>query len=533
MNLKPLVLLLLAPILKAAPSASYSVDNDIILLGDTVQFTNTSTSSTEWEWDFDNDGNIDSTAQNPIHTFSSAGIYSVSLTAKDAAGAEDSIIVSNQILVAGYGIINADVSSTDFVNGSGSHNSLGQGWYGKNGDNGSVTSINWSSGLTVGTPGVITNTGRSGSATRYGQFFANNLSGSDWALSFDLGGTGSFDQIRLYGGTLAVNPSGAVLTGDNSPPAGDLVDDDGWTSLLFAEGVADTGTVTFNIEEDLSQFNVITIQFRGIGPDVGTTYDNFGFVPKQPLTGVNDSYTVVPAETLTGNLLDNELTATNDPITITSVDGNASNVGSQITLSSGALLTVSENGDFTYDPNGAFDDLAEGAPSIDSFTYDMSNEQGSANATATIQLLNTPSFSLIGDVTVGFNSGSYSAENFAFDFDANDTGQAFDRYEVSTNNEALFSAIPSIDDNGTLTFATATDAQGDTSVIVTGFDDSDILNSSEQSFTVTVLGPDPVAGFSVEKHLTFYGNSLQFTNTSTDALEWEWDFDSDGTHRID
>ena len=53
-------------------------------LGDeplTVQFTDASVNATEWHWDFDNDGVNDSTAQNPIYTYSSAGAYTVVLTA--------------------------------------------------------------------------------------------------------------------------------------------------------------------------------------------------------------------------------------------------------------------------------------------------------------------------------------------------------------------------------------------------------------------------------------------------------------------
>jgi PKD repeat protein len=53
----------------------------------TVQFTDASTNSpAEWAWDFDNDGTIDSTSQNPQYTYSTAGNYTVSLKATNAAG---------------------------------------------------------------------------------------------------------------------------------------------------------------------------------------------------------------------------------------------------------------------------------------------------------------------------------------------------------------------------------------------------------------------------------------------------------------
>ncbi|MCR9248746.1 MAG: PKD domain-containing protein, partial [bacterium] len=55
----------------------------------TVNFTDNSYSSdpggvTSWAWDFDNDGTIDSTLQNPSHTYTACGTYDVALTVTDA-----------------------------------------------------------------------------------------------------------------------------------------------------------------------------------------------------------------------------------------------------------------------------------------------------------------------------------------------------------------------------------------------------------------------------------------------------------------
>ena len=62
------------------------VANFITSTSDLVaSFTDTSTNTpTSWAWDFDGDGT--STLQNPSHTFSAAGTYSVSLTATNAGG---------------------------------------------------------------------------------------------------------------------------------------------------------------------------------------------------------------------------------------------------------------------------------------------------------------------------------------------------------------------------------------------------------------------------------------------------------------
>jgi len=53
-----------------------------------VQFTDDSRGIglLNWSWDFNNDGTIDSTEQNPVHTYASAGNYSVGLTVKGKGG---------------------------------------------------------------------------------------------------------------------------------------------------------------------------------------------------------------------------------------------------------------------------------------------------------------------------------------------------------------------------------------------------------------------------------------------------------------
>jgi uncharacterized membrane protein len=48
----------------------------------TVQFTDTSTGPpTSWSWNFGDGDSTNATMQNPVHTYASAGTYTVSLTA--------------------------------------------------------------------------------------------------------------------------------------------------------------------------------------------------------------------------------------------------------------------------------------------------------------------------------------------------------------------------------------------------------------------------------------------------------------------
>jgi len=71
---------------RASLIAFGEVDNELGIVGPEplmVHFIDMSTSGgeiTSWEWDFDNDGTIDSTSQNPYHTYTSSGEYTISLT---------------------------------------------------------------------------------------------------------------------------------------------------------------------------------------------------------------------------------------------------------------------------------------------------------------------------------------------------------------------------------------------------------------------------------------------------------------------
>jgi VCBS repeat-containing protein len=108
----------------------------------------------------------------------------------------------------------------------------------------------------------------------------------------------------------------------------------------------------------------------------------------------NNSYTVLENATATGNLLtdntgsgvdsDPSLT-TNNPITVSAVNGATEALGTAITLPSGALLTVNSDGTFSYNAStsATFNALPVGATATDSFTYQISNGNGGFD-TATV-----------------------------------------------------------------------------------------------------------------------------------------------------
>jgi PKD repeat protein len=72
------------------PEADFKADPQSGKSPLTVKFTDKSKGEgiTEWSWDFNNDGTVDSTDQNPVFTYNSAGKYTVKLVVANTAGTD-------------------------------------------------------------------------------------------------------------------------------------------------------------------------------------------------------------------------------------------------------------------------------------------------------------------------------------------------------------------------------------------------------------------------------------------------------------
>ncbi|AKB30295.1 cell surface protein [Methanosarcina siciliae T4/M] len=76
----------------SSPVANFSADVTSGVGPLEVQFTDSSTGSpTSWEWDFNNDGNVDSTEQNPQFIYTGEGTYSVKLTVTNSEGSDSEL----------------------------------------------------------------------------------------------------------------------------------------------------------------------------------------------------------------------------------------------------------------------------------------------------------------------------------------------------------------------------------------------------------------------------------------------------------
>ncbi len=160
------------------------------------------------------------------------------------------------------------------------------------------------------------------------------------------------------------------------------------TDLNLSDGDDGTDTLT----------NVEQIQFRDQLYVLGGS--------NQPPDAIDDAFSLNEDGTLAGDVLaDNGNGADNDPdgdpITVTEVNGSAANVGVQITLASGALLTVESDGTLSYDTNGAFDSLAAGTTATDAFSYVISDGTASDTANVTVTINGTNDAAVIGGVDTG------------------------------------------------------------------------------------------------------------------------------------
>jgi Ca2+-binding RTX toxin-like protein len=145
---------------------------------------------------------------------------------------------------------------------------------------------------------------------------------------------------------------------------------------------------------DLARTINVTVNDGTISSLVATTTVNITAVDDLPVAQP-DAFTITESGTITGGNLfaNNGAGADSDPdgppLSVSAVNGAGGNVGTQIVLASGALLTVNANGTFDYNPNGVFlptptaGSGASNTPSHDSFTYTVA---GGNSVTVTITL---------------------------------------------------------------------------------------------------------------------------------------------------
>lgn len=108
-------------------------------------------------------------------------------------------------------------------------------------------------------------------------------------------------------------------------------------------------------------------------------------VNNEPPDADDDNITTDEDTSTVFAVLDNDSDPDNDDLTIVQLNGSSIGVDQEITIGSGALLTLNSDGTFAYDPNGAFEFLNDDESNTDTFTYTVDDSNGNQE-TATVNI---------------------------------------------------------------------------------------------------------------------------------------------------
>ncbi|MEM9273742.1 MAG: cadherin domain-containing protein [Cyanobacteria bacterium P01_F01_bin.143] len=209
--------------------------------------------------------------------------------------------------------------------------------------------------------------------------------------------------------------SGALITANSD---GSFEYDPNGQFEYLAEGETTSDRLSYQLSDPFGGVDTgsLTINLTGENDNPVAQDDAISTVPMQPQTGnVFDS---------NGNGADKD-PDTSDVLVVSAVNGDSTLVGQQITLASGALLTLYSDGDYEYNPNGQFDSLVGTRDTdTDSFTYTIVDPHGlSSSATATITIM--------GERTIYLEDIASADNTQGFVINGSQT-EAYTGYSVST-----------------------------------------------------------------------------------------------------
>ncbi|MUG96320.1 DUF4114 domain-containing protein [Scytonema sp. UIC 10036] len=108
-------------------------------------------------------------------------------------------------------------------------------------------------------------------------------------------------------------------------------------------------------------------------------------------------------------------TEMNRDLTVTAVNGKTADVGTQIALASGALLTLNANGNFSYNPNRQFESLAVGKNATDSFSYTIADGKGGSTGTTSVTITGVNDAPTLVNAIADRSTLADTAFSFTFD----------------------------------------------------------------------------------------------------------------------
>ncbi|WP_194242539.1 beta strand repeat-containing protein [Gimesia benthica] len=173
------------------------------------------------------------------------------------------------------------------------------------------------------------------------------------------------------------------------------------TSRQDVNGSADIVIQAIDVAGNAVLSNTFTVTVNALNDAPVAVDDSFSTDEETVLNGASN--------VLAANPTTADSDVENNTLTVTEVNGVAGDVGNQIALGSGALLTLNSDGTFTYDPTGVFNYLAVGESATESFTYTIDDGTGllvtsdTATVTITIHGVNDPPVAADDDFTITQN----------------------------------------------------------------------------------------------------------------------------------
>ncbi len=430
----------------------------------TVCFTDTSLNAVSWSWDFDGDGLVDSYVRNPEYTYTEPGEYLVSLTAENELGTSDT--VTETITV--YGVPAAGFTS-------------------------SVTE--GEAPLTVGFTDTSTN-----AVSWFWDFDGDGVADSEiqnpeytytepgdyivsLAVENELGTSDTTTEaITVYGVPVADFTSSVI---EGEAPLKVLFTDASTNAVSWSwdfDGVADSELQNpeYTYTEPGDYIVSLTIE-----NELGTS------------DTITEAITVygVPVVGFTSSVIEGEA-----PLTVGFIDTSLNAVSWSWDLDGdGSVDSSVRNPEYTYTEPGEY---------LVSLTAE--NELGTSDkATETITVYGIPAAGFTSSViegkaplTVGFIDTSLNAVSWSWDLDGDGSVDSSVRNPEYTYTEP-----------------------GEYLVSLTA--ENELGTSDKATETITVYGV-PVADFTSSVIEGEVPLTVGFTDASTNAVSWSWDFDGDG-----
>jgi VCBS repeat-containing protein len=265
-----------------------------------------------------------------------------------------------------------------------------------------------------------------------------NFAGGVLTVQFNSGGTAD-DRLTILNAGQISTSSNVILFGGATPLGTFTGGTNGSTPLVItfnanaseAEVEAVIRSVAYSNVSDSPSGADRVIGFDLTDGDGGqsnlaTATVDFTTVEDVAVAAADSNNVNEDALIVNASVLGNDSDPDGPPLVVTEVNGVPGDVGSEITLTSGAKLTLRSDGTYDYNPNDAFNSLTDntsGAVNLtdtDSFTYKLANGN-TATVTITIHGVVSSDDVFWGDATNNVITGTNTPDVFLMHDGGNDT----------------------------------------------------------------------------------------------------------------